>query len=354
MIPSIKQFAFLTFRRRSVDASAQDRNRAPRSAARAGSFIAGLAVVCAAFLPTVDAAPAVGLHYGSDGATSQYGSFGSWLGRKVTYRVVFADSSSWSGIASPWFLNTSWQWIRSDSARHEVISLPMMPKNEPGNFAAITRGERDAHFASAARKIKNLGIASRVIIRLGWEGNGDWYAWSYAANPAGYKSAFRRIVSVMKNEASTLRFEWNISYRSSRRGGPAHWTEGYPGDDVVDIISMDVYDEWYSWESLRDGEAGLKEMRDFAIAHNKPEAYTEWSCSTKKTAGGGDSPAFIANMAAWMAARPDGVLYQAYWNVGSGGPNGAIYGSTVNVPNAAAKFKQVFTLPSAPATLLVE
>lgn len=299
------------------------------------------------------AAPAIGLHMGDDGSLSQYNSFGTWLGRKVTYRVVFVDSSSWSTIASPWFLNASWQWIRSDGARHEVITLPMMPKGEVGNFASIVRGEHDADFASAARKINNLGITSRVIIRLGWEGNGDWYAWAYANNPTGYKAAFRRIVQVMRKEASTLKFEWNISYRSSHRGGPALWTEGYPGDDVVDIISMDVYDEWFSWTNLRDGEAGLRELRAFAIAHNKPEAYSEWSCSTKSS-GGGDSPAFIANMAAWFAERPDGVLYHAYWNVSSGGPNGAIQGSKVNVPNAGAEFRRQFSLPSAPVSLTVD
>ena len=314
------------------------------------------AAVCtlAAFAPQSAAAEpvAIGLHSGLDGSTSQYGSFGTWLGRKVTYRVVFCDGSNWDGIASPYFLNASWNWIRSDSMRHEVISMPMMPKDGT-TFASIVRGEHDSKFASAARKINTYGIASRVIIRLAWEGNGDWYPWAYANDPAGFRAAFRRIVQVMKKEASSLRFEWNISYRSSRRGGPAHWTEGYPGDDVVDIVSMDIYDEWYSWESLRDGEAGLKEFRAFAIAHNKPEAYSEWSCVTKKS-GGGDSAAFIANMAAWFAARPDGVRYQAYWNVSSDGPNGSIYGATVNCPNAAAEYKKQFTFPSAPVGLTAQ
>lgn len=322
---------------------------------RRGACLLALAAACATLLtPLAAQTVAVGLHYGRDDAITQYNNFGSWLGRKVLYRVTFADYSSWDGIAAPWFLSTSRAWINSDPKRVEVLTLAMIPKGNTAGFGQIIRGERDHVFAEAARRIDNLGIASRVIIRLGWEGNGDWYPWAYANDPAGYRSAFRRIVQVMRKEASTLRFEWNVSYRCSRRGGPAHWTEGYPGDDVVDIISMDVYDEWNTWTSLRDGEAGLKELRDFAIAHNKPEAYSEWSCSTKKTAGGGDNPAFIANMAAWMAARPGGVLYQAYWNVYSGGPNGAVYGSVVNVPKAAAAFKSHFSFPSAPSSLAVE
>jgi hypothetical protein len=319
-----------------------------------------LALALAATAPQLRAGaggPAVGLHAGRDDTITQYEAFGAWIGRKVMYRVVFCDMSSWDGIASPWFLGTTRLWLESDPGRIEVITVPLLPRGEEGNFTAVTSGAHDREFRSFAEKIQSRGMASRVIVRLGWEGNGDWYPWAYASNPAGYRAAFRRAVQVMREVAPALRFEWCVTARASRRGGPAGWTEGYPGDDVVDIISMDVYDEYQpTWEGLRDGEAGLREFREFAMARGKPEAYPEWGCSVNAGAqGGGDNAEFVQQLADWFQGRPGGVLYQAYWNVSTGGPNAAIFGvASLPVPNAAAAYRRLFGAVAGPSEPAVE
>jgi hypothetical protein len=333
-----------------------DRTARPRLRAVAAAVAGCLLLSCSAVPGARASTVALGLHYGADDSTSQYEAFGTWLGRKVMYRVVFANRTSWAEISSPWFLNVSRQWVNSDPARIEVITLPLLPTTDAGDFAAIIRGEHDSKFTSFAQRVQSLGIASRVIVRLGWEGNGDWYPWAYASDPSGYRGAFRRAVQRMRAAAPGLRFEWNVSCRASRRGGPAAWTEGYPGDDVVDIISMDVYDEWISsWASMRDGEAGLNEFRNFAISHNKPEAYPEWGCSTNSSAqGGGDNPTFVENMKNWFAGRPGQVLYHGYWNTSAGGPNAAVYASSgsVLVPNAASTYRRLFSFPQGAPTVL--
>lgn len=293
----------------------------------------------------------LGLHAGIDDKLEQYETFGDWLGRKVMYRVVFCDMTSWAGIAAPWFLGATRQWLDSDPRRVEVISLPLLPKGEEGNFSAITSGAHDADFASFARRVQTRGIAARVIVRLAWEGNGDWYPWAYGRNPDGFRAAFRRAVKVMREIAPDLRIEWCISSRAPRRDGAA-WTEGYPGDDVVDVISMDVYDEYnMTWDTLLKGEAGLQELRAFAIARNKLEAYPEWGCSTNsKAQGGGDNVWFIERMAEWFAARPGKVLYHGYWNTSAAGPNAAIHTSKPTlVPNAAAAYRRLFGIPDDPS-----
>jgi hypothetical protein len=291
---------------------------------------------------------ALGLHAGRDDGTEQYDQFGLWIGRRVFYRVVFCDATSWDGIASPWFLAATRRWIESDPARVEVLSLPLVPKGSDGGFASIVRGERDAHFLALAGKLQARNLAERVIVRLGWEGNGDWYPWSYVAEPAGYRDAFRRVVQIMKRVAPGLRFEWCISCRATPKTG-VDWREGYPGDDVVDIVSMDVYDEWTpTWEEKVNGGAGLHEFRAFAIAHDKPEAYPEWSCSTSSH-GNGDNAAFIQHMANWFAERPGGVLYQAYWNSNSGAPRAAVQTAAgARVPLAAAAYLSLFGVPATP------
>lgn len=290
---------------------------------------------------------ALGLHAGRDDSIDQYEAFGAWLGRDVEYRVVFCDPTKWEGIAAPWFLGTTMTWLESRPARIEVISLPLVPESERGRFAAVVAGEYDAHYAAFARAMERRGIAHRVIVRLGWEGNGDWYPWSFQRDPGGFRAAFRRVVATMRAVAPRLRFEWCVSCRAPRRGG-AHWTDGYPGDDVVDLVSMDVYDQWApDWTAIVEGDAGLREFRAFALKHGKLEAYPEWGCSfDMKSQGGGDNPRFVEAMAAWIAARPGGVLYHAYWNTSAGGPRGVLHGRGAGrAPAAAAAYHRLFRAP---------
>ena len=80
-------------------------------------------------------------------------------------------------------------------------------------------------------------------------------------------------------------------------------TEAYPGDDVVDIIGMDVYAE--TWDAstsdpdkrfayFLDQPFGLKWHRDFAREHGKPISYPEWGVGTRPDGHGvGDDPVFM-------------------------------------------------------------
>lgn len=284
-------------------------------------------------------AQSVGLHCGSDFATSQYDSFGTWLGRAVGYRVVFVDKTNWTTMTQAAVLDTSKKWVNSKSGRVEVLSLGMWANGHTGGFSTILNGSKDSAFRTIAQKIQSLGIAKQVIVRLAWEANGDWYSWSYQKDPASFKASWRRIVSIMRSAAPGLRFEFNISNLATRGSSGAKWTAGYPGDDVVDVISMDIYDHWNSWSTMMNGDAGLKEMRDFAIAHNKPEAYAEWAVVTTSN-GHGDNAGFIRAMSSWMKARPGKVLYQSYWNTTGGG---IIFPSDkVAVPSAASTYKEMF------------
>jgi hypothetical protein len=301
--------------------------------------IAALMTACLGMAPAPKEA-GLGLHAGSDNKIEQYESFGDWLGRKVMYRVVFCDATRWEGIARPYFLDASERWLKSDPGRWEILSVPLLPDGERGNFKAVSDGAHDADFRSLARQLVDHGIATRAILRLGWEFNGDWFAWSATRDPAGYKAAFRRAVRVMRETAPGLKIDWCANRGSS---GGMRWTDAYPGDDVVDIISMDVYDHYNSgWDDLVRGDAGLQALQKFARAHGKPEAYPEWGCSTD-THGHGDNPAFVEHMADWFFAAPAGVVYQGYWNTPAGGPNAVLHGEGAGrVPNAASAYRRRF------------
>jgi hypothetical protein len=271
--------------------------------------------------------------------TDQYDTFGKWLGKRVRYRIVFTARETWQDVADPYFIAATRRWINSDPRRIEVISVPLLLSWDR-DFSLVTSGKVDYAFASLAEHIKSIGRPEQVIIRLGWEYNGDWYQWSALKNPEGYKAAYRHAVGVMRRVAPGLRFDWTTDFQSN---SSFDWQSAYPGDDVVDVISMDVYDEYHrGWDDMLNARAGLRALRAFARAHAKPEAYPEWGCSTRDR-GNGDNPVFVARFHEWVKAGAPHVLYQAYWNTDLGGPNAMIHGSQAGrVPLAAKKYRQVF------------
>ncbi|CAN7440992.1 glycoside hydrolase family 26 protein [Caballeronia sp. LjRoot31] len=285
---------------------------------------------------------AVGLHSEGDSDTSQYKSFGAWLGKPVLYRVVFTARDTWRDVADPYFIGATKDWLNGDPKHVEVMSVPLqLPSDKTPKFSAIISGQQDKTFRDLASNIKSTGHPERVIIRLGWEHNGKWFPWSAIDDPSGYKAAFRRVVIVMRKVAPQIRFDWNTDFQSY---SASDWRSAYPGDDVVDIISMDVYDEYHhGWDDIKNADAGLKALRSFARQHQKPEAYPEWSCSTADK-GHGDCPSFVENFYAWLAQGAPNVLYQAYWNTFLGGPDAAIEGpGSGRVPLAAAKYRTLFS-----------
>lgn len=284
--------------------------------------------------------PAVGVHSEGDQLTAQYDEFSQWLGKPVRYRIVFTARNTWSDVAEPYYMNATRRWIGADARNVEVMSVPLLLKDTE-TFAMVVGGNMDPAFASLAKNIQATGRASQVIIRLGWEHNGNWYPWSAIKNPAGYVAAYRHVVAVMRRVSPDLRFDWTTDFQSH---SASDWTLAYPGDDVVDIMSMDVYDEYNGgWSDIESAQAGLIAFRAFAIAHGKPEAYPEWGCSTGSH-GHGDSPDFVERFHAWLGSATGPVLYQAYWNTNLGGPDAAIQGVNAGrVPAAAAKYRALFS-----------
>ena len=322
--------------------------------------------VCAALMAGVCSAAhsaALGLHAGRDDRISQYDDFGTWLGKPVMYRVTFADAASWDSIASPSALSTGTKpWLASNPSRYEVVTIPLMPDPphtdaktnaniaaDDATLAAIAAGTYDPYFRELAQNLATrTGAPQRIIVRLGWELNGNWYTWNALHAPASYAAAYRHVVHTMRSICNVLRFEWNLARTGSptATGKPLEWDKAYPGDDVVDIVSMDVYDEHNTgWSDVMGGAYGFAAFRQFARKHGKSEAYTEWSVSTH-THGHGDDTAFVQGMHDWIAAGGANVLYHGYWNTSAGGPNGVIYSDSnsmpVTVPNSSALYKKLF------------
>lgn len=304
----------------------------------------------------------IGMHAGQDSTTSQYDTFTTWLGRQCYTRNTFAGYTSWSAIASPSFLNSATMpWLKRGSQYQEVLAIAMCP--QPGSVSSsgvtlgqVAGGAGDTYFTQLGQNIAtactNNGVSQRqIIIRLGWEMNGDWYQWGYGANNKSWNplssfiAAWRRIVPLIRNGAPNVRIMWcpttgrNIDPNNSNGYIASGSSQNYPGDDVVDIVALDVYDQYNNgWLSILNGGSGvivggLTALRNWAIAHGKPEAYPEWACQNTVN-GYQDHPLFIAGMYCWFqeaVAAGSSLAAQCYWNTSSGGPNSAVQGASVPV-----------------------
>ncbi|WP_175345378.1 glycosyl hydrolase [Bradyrhizobium sp. ORS 375] len=277
---------------------------------------------------------------GCDGAKRLPG-FEQFAGRKVERTVDALDQRTWADLESSidWVIGC-WDGVPVKL----TLSVPMLTRDRSATLAEGAAGKYDETFRRVARTLVAHG-RDDATIRIGWEFNGDWQPWSAAKDPAAFVTYFRRIVGLMRETPSQrFSFEWCPNHGRHQMDP----TEAYPGDDVVDVIGMDVYDE--SWTPLdRDPTSrwtkyvyqpfGLEWQKTFAAQHRKQIAFSEWGTGRNPHGtGGADNPVFIRGMASWFAANKP--LYQSYWDNPSPEFNTML--SNGQFPRAAAEFVKQF------------
>jgi hypothetical protein len=267
--------------------------------------------------------------------------FEAWLGRPVDRVIDFLARDSWDKLLS------SARWISGcwrDRGARLSLAVPMLPNGKDVSLAAAASGTYDATFRELARILIADGH-NEAVIRLGWEFNGGWYPWAAKRDPEAWAGAWRRIVAAMRSvEGARFRFDWNPTL-GWQQIPPDRL---YPGDEWVDVIGLDVYNQTWKegvrtpeerWWDLRDQPFGLAWHARFAKEHGKPLSFPEWGTGTRPDGhGAGDDPLFVERMADWMAALP--VLYQGYWDYPAPDFNAEI--SQGRQPEAAAAFLERF------------
>jgi hypothetical protein len=108
----------------------------------------------------------------------------------------------------------------------------------------ITGGGSDKLIAAAAR---NLAAQSKpLLLRWGWEMNGDWFEWGGAGNgkdPDKYVSVWRRMHRIFADEgADNVAWVWSPNWNSSPNEAWNKMQQYYPGDDYVDWVGVSGYD----------------------------------------------------------------------------------------------------------------
>jgi hypothetical protein len=248
--------------------------------------------------------PAIGayLHYGPRGV-ARIAELSDWLGGSdLRVAHTYLPGDRWSNIEGlPGFLDSWAEWRRDKDDRMFVLNVPMMERNEEGVSDAEVRallrraaaGQFDHHYRRLAERLVELKIPDTVIV-LGWEMNGITYTHRCGPDPESWKKYWNRIVTTMRAvPGQKFKFDW-----TPNRGRDAiPWTQCYPGDDTVDIIGMDSYDQprGITFDEQVKEPYGLQAHVDFAKEHKKPISYAEWGLFRN-----GDNPEYMRRMLAWM------------------------------------------------------
>ncbi|WP_181808964.1 glycosyl hydrolase [Streptomyces shenzhenensis] len=248
--------------------------------------------------------PAYGAFLGSDAlGVARIASFSNWLGgTEVRVGHTYLPGDRWSNIeGQPDFLQVWADWRRAKDNRMFVLNVPMQERNEENLSDAAVRvllrqgaaGEFDQHFRVLAQRLVAAKVPDTVLVP-GWEMNGTTYTHRCAPDPEAWKKYWKRIVTVMRSvPGQRFRFD----FAPSRGLDAVAWTRCYPGDDTVDIIGMDAYDQprGLSFDEQVTEPYGLQAQVDFAKSHGKPISYPEWGLFRN-----GDNPVYMRRMLEWM------------------------------------------------------
>jgi len=273
--------------------------------------------------------------------------FAAWRGRPVDIAAVFIGKNSWQKDYEAYLTN---EVLRPDGAVavlkqagvQVLLTVPLVTKNDAGRFDRVARGEIDAKHQAVADKIKSLIGEETIYLRLGHEAD-EGYPWSYTghggsgpnpADPADYRAAWGRIASIYKKTLPNAKMVWNVLKNTRQKIG-----DYYPGDEVVDIISIDVYDNgsggfcdsatapgWVkmglgSYDPQTGVSKGVAGLLAFAKRHQKKIGVDEWGATNKEldASNGANNAFFVRGMYDFFAANSDHIEYESYFNRAGGG-----------------------------------
>jgi hypothetical protein len=189
-----------------------------------------------------------------------------------------------------WYPNAAEQWPFPTQACNYSVSrgaLPHLTWEFFGySYTAIANGNHDSYIRQFARGAAQFG--KPVLLRVFHEMNGDWYSWNLGQGASAHKAAWRRIVTLFREEgASNVRFFW-----CPNEGGTydRQLSAAWPGDDYVDIVGVDGYNWGTTYGAWRSAAQ---------IIRPKYELLTSWSTrpfavgETNSREAGGDKAAWI-------------------------------------------------------------
>jgi hypothetical protein len=266
-------------------------------------------------------------------------AFARFRGRANDVVVLFTARDSWSSITDPWigdspdkFANFPGTWsISYPLFPDPAVGTPksQLPQWSADHMAACVQHQYDGYYRQIGAWLNSQPSRANSFVRIGWEFNGDWFGWQ-ATDPETYKQCFHNEAAALLSVDPHARIDWTVNAHTtlpnSTHGDPFR---AYPGDDVVDVIGVDTYDQYPPSPTVSafDEQCGLPSPTPglctviaFASKHRKLFSVPEWGVVGKDSgagragAAGGDNPTYIAQMAAIFRQYSSMLAYEAYYN----------------------------------------
>jgi hypothetical protein len=208
-------------------------------------------------------------------------------------------------------------------------------------------GYYDDHYRTMAQGLKNLcdgshGIgsdglrrsASSFILRLGWEMNGNWYAWSILNNVTAFKAAWERVVGIIREEIPDIWFDFSPSPSPVSGTSPAVYIENYtPNPNSWNVLSVSHHDAATvsgqssstvirtSPSTWTPHETYLNRFLNHAKSLGKKMALTEWAaqmanCDTTYHVQSQDPEWFYIKTWEWLDAHKADIAWDTHFSPG--------------------------------------
>lgn len=301
-----------------------------------------------------------GLAWKSGAASTDTAAFAAWRGRALDVGVSWDNRSSWAEIENPDIYGAITGF--KGFAGPLELGTAMVPGSGASlasgvTFADCAAGEYDTHFVTLGTNLVAEGRGNSFI-RLGWEANGNWYAWNAgnAASAAEWVQCFQHEVTALRSSAPDVRIDWNMN-ADTKTPASGDAADIYPGDSYVDVVGVDFYDNWpaldtdalwashYMDQASGGGPHGIGAWLAFAMGHGKPLSVPEWGIvnATGSCGCGGDDPIYVTHMHDFFSANAANVAYESYFNLGnSAGDTTFLVDPATTSPNASAAHKSLF------------
>lgn len=304
-----------------------------------------------------------GLYHVQDAPTG-WNQWEAWMGHEMDivgatliYNANYPTSGGANNCADTWAqfaaspLNNNCNvWVRQalDNNPNDmpvVMTTTMVPWSHSNRNCArvatwteMAAGNYDSYWATFAANLKSLldGRSqpyNRFVIRLGWEGNGYWYAHSVCSAVTAFKTSWGRVVDILRAAMPGLLIEFSPAFTaymgqaSAGASGNCNLACMLPASSKYDFLAVSYHDpgvanqaDWLSKVYDPSGaRIGLVEFFETAQSVNKLMAISEWAVQmTDCDANWVTSPnpaLFLNNMNAAIASFGPWFGYETYFTV---------------------------------------
>ncbi|GAA0553205.1 hypothetical protein ABNG02_03120 [Halorubrum ejinorense] len=225
-----------------------------------------------------------------------------------------------------------------ETSRRMIIAYEFAGENR-GAYGPPANGEFDSRYRQFAKDLVDIGMGDSLIAP-NHEFNLDWGNKSAWDDPENYRDGYARCVREMQS-VTGADFRFCYAPARNRLGvAPEAWpvqSDYWPSDEEPPIVMPTFYDagQTYPDDLSSVSQTELQDLRDqiwrekhkplldmwndFATSRNASLGFREWGVGNDEYyhPAGGDNAEFIHRMFDYM--RNNGVEFQAYWNVESGG-----------------------------------